>query len=526
MTSVRDRATEADELSAGTIVGSYRVARAIGRGADGVVYRAVDSRSGHTVALKVLRDGKRIPDTGATWVAARPRAEGPVRHPCVVPVLEVSDDPAPRFAVMPWVDGRDLRWLLEREPVLPVPLVAKLLREVAAGLDALHAAGMVHGDVKPSNILVGRLDPTEPVRAMLTDAGGGVTPGYAAPEVLCGDPVDGRSDVYALGVVLYECLAGTLPVEPFVDRDGVVALTPLHATPPALSTRRPDLPRALDAVLACAMAPRPDGRYSTCGELVAAARPHLRRGEQPTVPAPMPAATEPPSKPGTAEPPSKPGDVSARARPARLRLFAGLVIVLLLAAALVAVSAGSSGDHGSARPMPSSAGAHRAVAGLLAAVPRSLRDRCHPSRGHLPGARAEVACRTADGVVSVVYGRYADERQLLAAFRSRGREPRLSDPTGGVAGAGPTGAATATGEAAVAACADGGPEERTWRPTAADHRPAGWFRCSVPGGHALLTWTTTHGRVLAEAERPDADLRALYAWWQRVPGPLDQERVS
>jgi tetratricopeptide (TPR) repeat protein len=181
---------------------------------------------------------------------------------------------------MACVEGSDLKSLLAEEHRLPLRRALRILGQIASALDAAHARGLVHRDVKPANILVGDGD-----RAYLSDFGivkevarnGTTRTGsfvgtidYCAPEQIEGREVDARADVYALACVLYECLAG----EPPFHRDSEVAVlnAHLHAAPPKLLRAAPDLPAALEPVIAKALSKSPLDRYASCGELLAAAR--------------------------------------------------------------------------------------------------------------------------------------------------------------------------------------------------------------------------------------------------------------
>ena len=209
-------------LAPGTLIaGRYRLDRLVGLGGMGVVYRALDEELGVPVAVKVLR-----PDLAADpSVIERFRSElvlaRQVTHRSVVRIHDIGEHEDLRFLTMDFVDGRSLREILERDGPLPLERALAILRQVAEGLEQAHAAGIVHRDLKPANILVAAED-----RAFVADFGvarslardgrtraGAVvgTPDYLAPEQIAGDPVDGRADIYALGIVLFEALSGQLP---------------------------------------------------------------------------------------------------------------------------------------------------------------------------------------------------------------------------------------------------------------------------------------------------------------------------
>ncbi|PYQ68198.1 MAG: hypothetical protein DMF54_01775 [Acidobacteria bacterium] len=209
----------------GTLVaGRYRVAGIAGVGGMGVVYRARDEELGVETALKVLR-----PDLGSDpAVVERFRSElrlaREVSHKNVVRIHDIGEHEGLRFLTMRYVPGRSLSDVLEKEgPMSPERAVA-ITRQVASALEEAHRAGVIHRDLKPGNILLDRDDTAyitdfgiarSLTRDGLTRAGAVVgTPDYLSPEQIAGDPVDGRTDLYALGIVLYEMLTGELPFRP------------------------------------------------------------------------------------------------------------------------------------------------------------------------------------------------------------------------------------------------------------------------------------------------------------------------
>ena len=260
-----------------TVVGGYRIVEALGRGGTSVVYRAEHVRLGRTAALKLLEgdgDGYRERFLRESRLAAS------LDHPNIVPVYDAGEESGVLYLAMAHVDGCDLKTLLVKEGRMPLRRALRIVGQIAAALDAAHARGLVHRDVKPANILVGAGD-----RALLSDFGvvkelrspGTTRTGtfvgtidYCAPEQIEGRDVDARADQYALACVLYECLVG---IAPFHRSSDVAVLNAhLHASPPKLSKAAPDLPPALELVLAKALSKSPLDRYASCGEFVAAAR--------------------------------------------------------------------------------------------------------------------------------------------------------------------------------------------------------------------------------------------------------------
>jgi predicted Ser/Thr protein kinase len=271
-------------------IAGYRVVELLGRGGMSVVYRAEHVRLGRAAALKLL---------GAPFGAADHRERflresklaASLDHPSIVPVYDAGEEDGLLYIAMAYVEGSDLKTLLVKEGKLPLRRALRILGQIASALDAAHARGLVHRDVKPANILVGADD-----RAYLSDFGvvkelaaaGTTRTGsfvgtieYSAPEQIEGKDVDARADVYALACVLYECVVGTPPFHR--SSDVAVLNAHLHAPPPKLSKAAPDLPAALEPVLAKALSKSPLDRYASCGEFVALARaaaapePHVSR---------------------------------------------------------------------------------------------------------------------------------------------------------------------------------------------------------------------------------------------------------
>src|SRR5215211_154649 len=266
--------------------GGYRLIDQLGRGGMGVVYRAEHIHLGRVVALKVLApdlsDNKAFHDR----FLRESRLAAALDHPNVVTVYDAGDVDGTLYLAMRLADGEDLSTILAERGALDPPEAIRIGEQVASALDAAHAAGLVHRDVKPGNVLVsgsqcfltdfGLTKPTtrSDSTAALTATGAFLgTPDYAAPEQISGDAVDARTDVYALAAMLHECLTGSRPY----TRDSQVAVlyAHLHEPPPRPSEVRPGLPAALDEVVARGMAKSPDERYESCGALMAAARDAL-----------------------------------------------------------------------------------------------------------------------------------------------------------------------------------------------------------------------------------------------------------
>uniref|UniRef100_UPI0013C37BB6 serine/threonine-protein kinase n=1 Tax=Allorhizocola rhizosphaerae TaxID=1872709 RepID=UPI0013C37BB6 len=267
------------------LAGRYRLVELIGAGGMGEVWRATDAILGRTVAVKVvLPDLQADPQFGRRFLAEA-RALASVHHPGVVAIhdfgeTELSDRSGPQgtaaFLVMEHVAGEPLSALLRRVGRLSPETTMDLVRQTAQALQAVHEHGIVHRDIKPANLLI-RLNgaivltdfgiATNPDATALTMPGMILgTPSYLAPEQVLGQPVSALSDVYALGVVAYECLAGQ---KPFVADDPfAAALQRVHRPAPPLPA---DVPQHVARVVAQALAAEPAQRWQTAAEFGLAA---------------------------------------------------------------------------------------------------------------------------------------------------------------------------------------------------------------------------------------------------------------
>ena len=257
-----------------TTIHRYRVLDEIGRGAMGRVYLAEDPRIGRRIALKILMPEA---ETDAEQDALQrerflveARAAGRLHHPGIVTVYDADTDPANGLAylAMEWVGGPDLRHLLADQGPLDLLRAVELVAEVAAALDYAHRHEVVHRDIKPANLLIHR-DGTVKISDFgiaklqsheLTLPGRTLgSPYYMAPEQVRGEAVDGRTDLFALGTVLYECLTGERAFGG--DSLGNISHRIVSADPPSVEIFRPDMPRSLRAVLDRALAKRPEKRF-------------------------------------------------------------------------------------------------------------------------------------------------------------------------------------------------------------------------------------------------------------------------
>ncbi len=270
-------------LDPGTAFADYEVQSVIGRGGMGVVYRARDVRLDRTVALKLLAPEFTAHENFRARFLRESRLAAAVDHPNIIPIYEAGDADGQLFIAMRYVPGVDLRRELDRRSRLPLPEALPVLQQVADALDAAHAAGLVHRDVKPGNILLA--DPSRPGRrhAYLTDFGltrrsasisGITTTGhflgtldYVAPEQIRGDPVDGRADVYSFACVAYTVLVGRPPFD--AEDDVALMWAHLSRVPPRAGALQPELAGTVEETLAMGMAKSREDRPASSGALMA-----------------------------------------------------------------------------------------------------------------------------------------------------------------------------------------------------------------------------------------------------------------
>ena len=273
-----------DDPRVGSDLAGYRIESLLGWGGMSVVYLAEDLRLKRKVALKLLEAGLARDASFRDRFLYESELAASIDHPNIVPIYEAGRTEDLLYIAMRYVEGGDLNERLHRGRLDPADAIG-ILVQIASALDAAHARGLVHRDVKPSNVLLDtgtRPDGSDHV--YLADFGitkrvseeaevgdGGRLLGtidYVAPEQIAGEEIDGRTDVYSLGCVLYECLIGEPPFRR--DSDVAVVFAHLEAEPPAPSAHRPELPAALDAVIARALAKEPEQRYPSCREFARA----------------------------------------------------------------------------------------------------------------------------------------------------------------------------------------------------------------------------------------------------------------
>jgi serine/threonine-protein kinase len=549
----------------GTVFAGYRVESLLGRGGMSVVYLAEHVRLGRKVALKVLASPIAHDESYRERFVRESQRAADLDHPNVIPIydageIEDGDSEGLLYIAMRYVAGSDLRALLKRDGQLSVGRTMFMLEQVAAALDAAHDKDLIHRDVKPSNILVA--EPSEHV--YLTDFGVAKhttapdltqtgmfigTVEYSAPEQIEGLGLDGRTDVYALACVLYECLAGRPPL----DRDAVVGVMHAHLStpPPRLTDARPDLPKELDRVITRGMAKARDDRYQTASDLLNAAHmavlqrraPVTQPFEEPVEesvaeegPPSAAAAVTPPAEPPAAPEPapvaptpaaaglaadghvSPPADVDAGTAPAapaepprsgRLGQPSWIATALLVSIAAVAAAAVAyfvaRGDSPSSAS-PAITSAVNPDVTLENLVPQQLWKDCAEQNQAAAGALETAVCAQPPGGDGKTPDRwqistYPDARSLSAAY---------------------TAARTAAGVASSGGRCDGtrwggaGP----WVHPGDPPKPGGERFCYFDGDDAVIVWTherlgqPDHRDMLATAREGGTNHAGLFDWWR------------
>jgi serine/threonine-protein kinase len=327
------------------IAGRYRLGHRLAAGGMASVWQATDTVLEREVAVKILHPHLAADATFVARFRAEAISAARLRHPNIVAIYDTCSQDGTEAIVMELVRGRTLRaYLDEHGPLVPAEAV-HIVAEAAGALSEAHRAGIVHRDVKPANILIrddGQVLVTDfgiaklrSQPADLTHTGmmiGSVR--YLSPEQVEGTEIDARTDVYALGIVLFECLLGRVPFQ--ADTDAATALARLRQPPPRPRQLRPELSPGLEAVVLRALARERDQRYATADDLRAALL-GAPTTDDPTIGQPVPAAppTPPPARPAPARPATPPP--KPRARPParrRRRWWIPTVLVVVIASAL------------------------------------------------------------------------------------------------------------------------------------------------------------------------------------------------
>jgi Protein kinase domain len=482
-----------------------------------VVYRAENVRLGNKVALKLLAEALAEDESFRERFVRESRTAASLNHPNIVPIYDAGDSEGVLYIAMRWVDG-DLKAHLRREgPMAPDDAIA-VAAQVGSALDAAHTRGLLHRDVKPANILLEPGEPGAPPIGYLADFGltkhlesrSGITASgqfvgtidYMSPEQIEGREVDARTDIYSLGCVIFESLAGATPFR----RETEVAVLWAHMRedPPPLSELRPDLPRELDDVLAKAMAKPPEERYGTCRQLVDDVRAALLGSSV--------SATRVAGQPGAAR--TRADD---RQRPRRASLLAHTGKFAWVAALIAGLLAGGAAYALFFKPDPQVIPAKGTTLDaqqrlLLGYIPVPLRPACHPTERLTFDFSTSIACTPGgDDVIRVEYNRGESGRSTTRYFEKRAWAEGLAP-----FGAEPHQRSDCGHPSALA----------EWRAVGeAGHRPVkpgeeghGRFLCYRQNGWAAVEWTDSRSDIYSAAY--GRDLGRLYSWWMKRAGPI------
>jgi serine/threonine-protein kinase len=446
------------------------------------------------------------------------RAAGQLQEPHVVPIHDYGEIDGVLYVDMRLIDGTDLRSVLAKDGAMAPARAVWIVRQVAAALDAAHAAGITHRDVKPENILITADDfaylvdfgiANAATDHTLTEKGTAIgTYAYMAPERFSSKPVTEKADVYALACVLHQCLTGQQPFA--ADSISMLITAHLIEAPPKPSEVRPDIPPAFDAIIAKGMAKDAADRYNSAGEFARAAAAVVGGSDSsPMIDVPIP--THPAhlatvavggvgvaDQPTSAVDPPQPTGRNHRALLAGGAAVAGVIAVAALVAWLVArVPEGASTmsstvtiTHTMPEDAPNTVTAPNltpAERQLMSLVPDP--DSCTPNKDWA-NAIAAVDCKptaSGDGHEGAVYALYSDADRLEEDFNSAIADDQLTPCPGG----------------------DGSPAN--WDYDNTPDQSEGSLACGTLNGRADLVWTKTSDLMLGAAQ--GNDIKALYDWW-------------
>jgi serine/threonine protein kinase len=354
----------------------YELGDRLGEGASSITFRAVDRKLGRTVAVKLLRQHYAADRQFVNRFEREARLAASVSHPNIVDVYDYGTHRDTYFIVMQYVEGSDLRQRLDQDRPLSIADAANIVGQILAGLSAIHAIGIIHRDIKPHNVLVGRdgiarltdfgVAHTSLETGLTTDGTAIGTAAYMAPEQARGGALSIRTDLYAVGVVLFECLTGKLPFQ--ASNPMAVMLAHLQRPAPLPSEVAPHagIPAAMDALILRALAKDPADRFADASDMAQALRIAVRQSpssavettrQLPSIAAAETAALPAVEPPLRARPVHEHGFTGARRPPSRLKWLGPLILIalaLLLGGVALAGSFSSrwNGDDGNDSQIP------------------------------------------------------------------------------------------------------------------------------------------------------------------------------
>jgi hypothetical protein len=504
----------------GSRLGPYHLKALIGRGGMGEVYEAEDTVKGRIVALKLLPDSLSHDPVFRERLQREARAAGQLQEPHVVPIHDYGEIDGVLYVDMRLINGTDLRSVLVNDGAMAPPRAVWIVRQVAAALDAAHAAGITHRDVKPENILITADDfaylvdfgiANAVTDHTLTEKGTAIgTYAYMAPERFSSKPVTEKADIYALACVLHQCLTGSQPFA--ADSISMLITAHLIEPPPRPSEVRPDIPPAFDAIVAKGMAKDAADRYDTAGEFARAAAAVVGGGDSnPMIDVPTPAhpahqVTMPVNAVAAPDAPTSAVGEHPQPRPRRnhralIAVGAAAVVVIAVAAAvawLVARPQGGASPTSSVtitrtvpdeppNPVSTAANLTPAERQLMSLVPDP--DSCKPNKDW-DNAIAAVDCKPAasgDGHEGALYALYSDVDRLQEDFDGAIANDELTGCPG----------------------SESSPAD--WDYDNTPDQSEGSLACGTLNGRADLVWTKTSDLMLGAAQ--GNDLKALYDWW-------------
>jgi len=275
-----------DSLLGQVLADKYRIEERLSGGGMGTVYRGTHVLMDKTVAIKVLRPALAADEKIVARFSREARAASKISHPHALSVTDFGEaENGVVFLVMEYLDGLTLKQVIRQEGPMQLPRAVEILRQVGGALDAAHAEGVVHRDLKSDNIMLLSSSGTDYAKvldfgiAKIKKPEGTYDPGLTAPDLVIGTPqymspeqcsqspdIDARSDVYSLGVIVYEMLIGHVPFTG--ESPTAIMLKHLQHPAPSVLSERSDLPPAIGRVVARALAKAPEDRYKTVGELV------------------------------------------------------------------------------------------------------------------------------------------------------------------------------------------------------------------------------------------------------------------